>query len=176
MLEFTEVFQYDQHITKSDIPTIMKCKNIDFGHVNWFGGLFSAKPTTDYNFMEHLANNIIDINVHDNNTTDFHTFMTGVADMGNPKLLIYMINNRWLSNRDFCVTPGYKCYIENRPKLQQSKKLVNYLTNVSLGKFEGYRNTEKYYNMIHTMLLIMKVQKKVPTSIVKHLITPFIYQ
>ena len=34
-LEFKETFKEGQYVTLRDIPTIMQCKNIDFGHVSW---------------------------------------------------------------------------------------------------------------------------------------------
>ena len=175
MLEFKEVFKQHQAMSRRDIPTIMRCHNIDFSHVNWFAGLFGAILNSNTEFMKHLVNNVVDINVYDNNNSLHNTFSSGIIRYSNNFTLRYMLNNRFLTNNDLSNTQKWihcrdDCYVS------QSIKIISYLTRISLSKFTGFCNTEKYYYMIHTILLIMKVQKMVPILIIKHLIIPFIYQ
>ena len=163
----------------------MKCKNIDFGHVYWMNMLYSDVLAKNDKLLAHLVDNIIDVHAHDNNNVGYCTFMLGILSHKTPSMLQYFFNNRYI-NDDHFGNEHILLYINrsgvsvsppmNKYMYLQVKQLTNYLTSISLGKFKGYYNVEKYYNMIHTMLLIIKVQKKIPTSIVKHLIIPFIYQ
>ena len=103
----------------------------------------------------------------------------------------YMVNNGCITKQAFKSDCGDAscCRHDNFCKCCPHKhfgKLVKYLTKVSLNKFKGYYNLEKYYDMIYTMLLIMKAQqrltstgstgKSLPNTIIKHLIIPFVYQ
>ena len=71
MLEFTQVFSKGQFVGYVDAKTIMKCKNIDFGHVDWMGDVMFYSSTK---CMVHIIDNIIDVNVYDNNDSSTFTF------------------------------------------------------------------------------------------------------
>ena len=184
MLEFTEVFTKGYDVDNEDIGTIMKCKNINFGHVNWtlFAGVFSDNIMC----MVHIIDNIIDINVYGDNNIFAYTFFVKIIRFSKyPYVIHYMLNNGHVNNKSFEIYHSFSndfnlhlrsCNFCDCCPHKQFDKLTNYLTRVSLGKFTGYYNIEKYYDMMYTMLLIMKAQHKLPTTVIKHLIIPFIYQ
>ena len=181
MLEFTEVFPKGCNMAKCDnLDIILKCKNIDFGHVCWCrlgSDFYDNKP-----HMFHITNNIIDINTHDNHSESMFPFFSKVVRYSKSISVIhYVFNNGCVNNesfedyfeshwgfthKQFCLCCPHK----------QFDKLTYYLTSVSLSKFKGYYNLEKYYDMLYTMLLILKVQQQLPSVVVKHLIIPFVYQ
>ena len=166
-LEFKEVFHKYQKLSFFDMKTVLRCRNIDFDHVNWPIDLFHTLHY-NINLLTHLINNIMDISVYGLECHSHKTFASGIIRYNRPSVAKSMVNARYLNNKDFidALAVFYK----------QPMLLVKYLTQISLDKFKGYCNTERYYHMIHTMLLVMKVQKKVPTTVVKHLIIPFVYQ
>ena len=65
MLEFTEVFNqgHVMYYGSNNIATIMKCKNIVFDRAHWFG--INQCAFDDTNFMVHLIDNVVDIDVCD---------------------------------------------------------------------------------------------------------------
>ena len=183
MLEFTDVFRNGHDMTDcykdEAIRTIMECKNIDYGHVIW---MFSKKDFyNNINCMIHMIDNIIDVNTHDYHCANTYTFFVKV--MYNCSILQitnYMLNNGYINNTSFedyfDLTRTQHCFKRVNYPNKHFDKLVNYLTKVSLSKFKGYYNLEKYYDMFHIMLLVMKAQQRLPTAIIKHLIIPFVYQ
>ena len=195
MLEFTKVFTKGQSMKKyrNHIETIMKCKNIDFGHVNWVD--CSRQLYNEVECMIHIIDNIIDVNTHDYNHTQSYTFFAKILHYScNTDIIHYMFNNGCINNESF---RRYYEFLSSFNNLYRQAfcqccphkhfdKLTRYLTKVSLNKFKGYYNIEKYYDMMTTMLLILKAQQKMihirstlpnlPITIIKHLIIPFIYQ
>ena len=182
MLEFTEVFPkgYKVYTNSTRTRTIMECKNIDFGHVDWFA--MSRSFYNNAKYMSHIIDNIIDINTHDNNLDNRYTlFGKIVCYSSTPSIVHYMFNNGRINDTTFEIYFRILQHVPHRSFCKccphkQFNKLTNYLTKVSLDKFKGYYNLEKYYDMIYVMLLIMKAQQRLPTSVVKHLIIPFVYQ
>ena len=188
MLEFTKVFIKGQCVNYYDIETIMNCKNIEFGYVNW-DNLFCVSVHYNIDFMNHITNNIINVNAHDNDNIQSYTFFTRVIRYGQFSNMVHnMLNNGYINDESFEKYHSHdwlaecKIFCKCCPH-KKYDKLVNYLTKVSLNKFKGYYNIEKYYDMIHTMLLILKVYPKLshieftlPSTIIKHLIIPFIYR
>ena len=86
----------------------------------------------------------------------------------------YILNNGYISSGTFSfITSSPKILA---PMINKFRGLVKYLTNISLNRFTKFYNIEKYYDMVATMLLILKAQQRVPSAIIKHLIIPFIYQ
>ena len=185
-LEFREAFVKDCIISFTNIPLVLQCRNIDFGHVLWP----SCACRNYYNneqLMFHIIDNIVDVNVRDNNILDGFTLFDKIyieekyANIGsnnnNKNIIKYFMNNGCINNLTFTI---FKVNFDNRLNKYQSVirfgNLVNYLTGISFDRFRGYYNIEKYYYMIHTMLLIMKAKQKLPNTIIKHLIIPFIYQ
>lgn len=177
-LKFKETFPQRHRLTITDIPTVMKCKNIDFGHVNWNSyimGFFSHVIIKDIHLLKHLTNNIIDVHVRGHNNKSYYSFINGVGVCGNETAFKYVINNRSIDNEFFDKISDDIRVISSdyRNKL---KELVRYLTDTSLNKFAGFYNTDEFYNMIYIMMLVTRVQKSLPKSIIKHLIIPFVYQ
>ena len=94
MLEFKETFNKGQQVTLRDIPTIMQCKNIDFGHVDWIiPRLYDCVLNDNIDFMKHLVNHIIDITARDNNNEHYHSFISGISLL-NKSVFEYIMNNR----------------------------------------------------------------------------------
>ena len=178
MLQFKEAFSKGQHINVNDIPTILQCENIDFGHVIWnISSMYSHILNVNNDFMVHLVNNIIDISVHGNNDNRlYHSFISGIISNGNTKLLGYVINNRCINSQ--VLIDKTICYgsHERRSFIRNLLGVSTYLNNISSNKFTGYYNLEKYHYMIHIMLLVTRVQTVLPRCIIKHLIIPFIYR
>ena len=186
MLEFKRTFPKDHIIHSRDIPLIMKCKNIDFGYVNWCSEL----PCYYYNdkgLMAHLIDNIIDITVKDGaSASNFTLFDKVMCYSDRSSIKKYMLNNGYV-NYGIChrVSLWGNSNSVNSTFLKYMS-LINYLTNASFGRFKGYYNIEKYYYIVHIMLLIMKVQQKMacigstlpslPPVVIKHLIIPCVYQ
>ena len=185
MLEFTDVFpkgysmSYNTNKLKmgSMKETVMKCKNIDFGHVSW------VLECDNIEYMVHIIDNIIDVNVNDNNCEAYYSFFNKIMRFSTtPYIIHYMLNNGYINNKSF--NDYYDCLrFTGRPIFckccphKEFDKLTNYLTEVSFNRFKGYYNIEKYYDMAYIVLLILKVQSKnLPSTIIKHLIIPFIYQ
>ena len=185
MSEFTKVFtkgaNMANHYDYSSI--IMLCKNIDFSHVRWIH--VHSSFYNDVQCMVHIIDNIIDINAHDNNDNRMYTFFTKIMQYSTSSYIMhYMLNNGYVNDDTFSIYSKYG-YLDNTCNWHGSckccpnkrfDKLVNYLTMVSLNRFKGYYNIEKYYDMMITMLLILKAQQRVPSAVIKHLIIPFIYQ
>ena len=184
MLEFKEVFPRGTVISTKNENDILNCKNIDFNHCEWTYNVLS-----NYTVLCHIVDNIVNINANEyilnklshvphishisrtllRNITEIVT-----RDNTNIKLINYILNNGHVTSdtldvRNIC---GYQTEI----MLRKYANLVIYLTKVSLSKFTGFYNIEKYYYMINTMLLILNTQKVLPKNIVKHVIVPFIYQ
>ena len=179
-LEFKETFEKGQSVKFNDIPTIMQCKNIDFGHVDWaIGSMYSGVLVNNTNFMAHLVDNIVDITVHDNNNPACYSFMCNVVAHSNETVFKYVINNRCVNNELFaCIDKEcmpYLCY-QYVNIIQNLSKWLTHLNNTSLYKFTGYYNLEKYHYMIPIMLLVTRVQTVLPKCIIKCLIIPFIYR
>ena len=186
MLEFTKVFTKGQYIDMNNIEMIKKCKNIDYGHTYW---TMHIRFYTDITFVTHVIDNIIDVNAHNdgdkNNNTYFIKILRYASD---PRVLHYVFNNGYINEKSFddylkCDFYGHLKYFCRCCPRKQFDKLTSYLTKVSLNKFKGYYNIEKYYDIIYTMLLILKTQQKLPhigstlpSAVIKHLIIPFIYQ
>ena len=179
MLEFTKVFYKGQIIGIDDVDAIIMCKNIDFGHVDWLGG---AVFYNDTKCMFHIIDNIVDVNVHDGGDDTMYTFFTKIIQYSiDLHIVHYMLNNSCINDESFELYFDLVAYTQHKQFCRccphkQFDKLANYLTKVSFGRFRGYYNIERYYDMLHTMLLIMKAQQKLPITVIKHLIIPFIYQ
>ena len=180
MLDFTEVFTKGYNMDKRDYETIIKCRNINFGYTNWI--YLDSSFYDEENYMEHIIDNIIDINVDDNaDMGQYSLFVKIIHYSRNPLVIHYMFNNGYVNYSCFENYFGKLCYTYHKSYCKccphkQFDKLVNYLTKISLNKFKGYYNIEKYYDMMTTMLLILKTQRLLPTAVVKHLIIPFVYQ
>ena len=99
-LEFTETFKKGQMITSNDIPLILQCKNIDYGHVIWNIDYMYHRAFSHYNeFTMHLVNNIIDINSHPyHDRTKYCSYISGITQFGEMKVVEYIINNRCTSS------------------------------------------------------------------------------
>ena len=177
-LEFTKIFNKGQLVTDDDIPIIMQCKNIDYGHVFWnIHFMFTHVFVNNVDFMIHLTNNIIDVSIHGNNKSTFHSFISGIVMRGNKTTLKYVINNRYV-NKELITYIESKCMMSlyQQSMIGNLRKLLKYLNNTSSDKFTGYYNLEKYHYMIPIMLLVTKIQTVLPKCIIKHLIIPFIYR
>ena len=181
MLDFRDVFSKNHQMTSENIPAIMKCKNIDFGHTNWLN-FNQYRYYNDVNLMTHIIDNILDINIPDNGIQSCYTYAI--------TLVYYNYDDSWLINRmfdnggvtcdmlDTCCESDYvhkQCVYHLRAH-RKHMQLVKYLTDVSLNRFTKYYNLSKYYYVIHVMMLVIKVQKRVPNIIIKHLIIQFVYQ
>ena len=162
MFEFTKVFAKGHIMDHDDVRSIMKCKNIDYGHTSWI--IFSGVFANDVVCTTHIIDNIIDVNVYNHNNYHLHTFFVDIMYFNkNPYKTHYMLNNGYINNKSFeelfrwvgrtCEYKFCDCCSH-----KQFDKLTDYLTKVSLGKFTGYYNIEKYYDVMYTMLLIMKAQ------------------
>ena len=182
MLEFKEVFPMGSRITSDDVSSVMQCKNIDYGHVGWdigrnhhcgYYNLYNSKQ-----LMLHLINNVIDVNVHDNNDEELYTLLSKVmVYCSEPKIIHYMLNN---GGSNICSFDAFyvplnfvncKCCVG-----KYYKGLITCLSNGSLDKHLKFYNLQEYYYLIHTLLLVVKVQRVLPGVIVKHVIIPFVYQ
>ena len=186
MLEFKEIFPQGHTMNTRDIPLIMKCKNVDFGHVDWCNNL----PNGIYNnkvLMMHLIDNIIDISVMDGAYISNFTLFDKIMCYSHGSVIRnYVLNHSYINYRAFRRESSMGYDTDYNHTFCKYRPFVNYLTNVSFGKFKGYYNIEKYYYIVHMMLLIMKAQQKMPyvgstvTSlppvVIKHLIIPFVYQ
>lgn len=187
MLEFKQAFQQNHFITNKDIPLIMQCKNIDFGHCKWPqclsthnrpGPLYVTVPLyTTVDLMEHVIDNILNINTYNNNNSNRDTLFCILCVYSTNSIIEYAINNGYLNNTSFDdVCNNYIWYYNDNDLLYKFDIFVKYLTNVSFNKFPGYYNLEKYYYITHMLLLITKSQKILPSTIIKHIIIPLIYQ
>lgn len=176
MLDFRNVFSATHQITSNDIPIIMKCKNIDFGHVNW--QLISTREYLgDTQLMFHLIDNVLDVDIRDNYCVNYFTLFVKIAYYTNNHLIVeYMSNNGGVTNFSYTLLNKSANVIANYKWYTKYEQLVKYLTDVSLNKFTKYYNIVKYYDICYLMLLITRVQKKVPKIVIRHLIVPFIYQ
>ena len=177
MLQFKEVFYKGQWLCIEDMPTVMLCENIDFGHTSW---PYSAHMYNDTKLMIHIINNIIDMNTHDNYSLYSYTLFNKIMTYSTtPSIIQYLLNNHCITTKlftspNFLVTDIASTY--SRKLYKQSHKLVNHLTIISFGNSTGYYNIEKYHYILHIMLLVTKAQKIIPSAVIKHLIIPFIYQ
>ena len=175
MLDFRRTFTEGHVMVNNDIPTIMQCKDIDFGHVDW--QKFNNKQVyNNVTPMSHIIDNILDANAHDNNDVGRYTFIGKILSYSNNSLVIEYVYNNIGINMETFKRNSLEFRIVTTTFYKQSNQLVKYLTSVSLGKFPKYYNIVKYYDMIYTMLLVTKIQKIVHNAIIKHLIIPFIYQ
>ena len=162
-LEFKETFTKGYWVTSSDIPIIMQCKNIDFGHVSWaIYSMYSYVLISDFKFMMHLVENIIDITIHSNNNGAHNSFIFGVMYHSDMEVLKYVINNRCINKATLVVGNKYHISSVRILLINNLLKLVNYLDNISLNRFTGYYNLEKYYHVIPIMLLVTRVQTVLP--------------
>ena len=180
MLNFEDAFKKGHHISNNDIPTLMQCTNIKYSHTSWYVSVYC-----DIKVVQHVVNNIVNINEPEDGSSRV-TLLYNVSYQNSVGFVCdysanvnYVLNNGYINKdtigaiRDYCSLMGTPIVTQ---KTRTIGELVNYLTDVSLGKFTGFYNVEKYYYMIHTMLLIMKNQRLVPSAVVKHLILPFVYQ
>ena len=174
MLEFTEVFNEEEHISSCDIELVMKCKNIVFDHVKWFRSDIDMYRNVD--LVLHLINNVVDINVKDGG--DCYTLFSKIlAYSRNPITIHYLLNNKCIQYSYFRrISLDHGMDLCNCCVDKQFDKLTEYLTVISLNRFVGHYNIEKYYDTLKTMLLVLKVQQELPNALIKHLIIPFIYQ
>ena len=190
MLEFKEVFTYGHVMSEYSITLMMKCKNIDFSHTSWEMSIFDYTTVVYY-----IIDNITDIDVIEYQEPHCHSYtllqniicrieVVGINENYN-KMLNYLLNNGYIGNNTFTFL-NQRRYRRIVTPLIKYIHLVKYLTNTSLGRFTRFYNIQKYYDIITTMLLIIKVYQKLsctgvaltslPPVIVKHLILPFIYQ
>ena len=177
-LEFTETFNKGQQITEDDIPTIMQCKNIDYDHVNWnIRRMYKQVLTENTQFMMHLVHNVIDINSCYVNGCSHYSFICNIIIHSDDAILKYVINNRGF-NKKLLSEIKSRCMVSMNQYLMFDKllKLSKYLNKKAVHKFPGYYNLERYYNMMHTMLLVMKVQTIFPKCVIERIIIPFIYR
>ena len=113
----------------------------------------------------------------DGSTDSDYTFINKLLIYSSkPSILHYMLNNAYLNKKLFCKACKRSLNKFDHKVLCRFGSLISYLTRISLKKFKGFYNIEKYYDMIYTMLLIIKVQQRLPVTIIKHLIIPFVYQ
>lgn len=177
MDNFEITFYKGQRLTYIDVPFILKCTSIDFGHVYWPHNLYGEKSCINIPLLMHLIDNVIDINVCDNNNKYYHTLFTGIINFAHKSNRRYMLNNRGISITSFesMYNYPYNCLIHKK-FYKKLEGLVIYLTSISLNKFTKFYNIHKYHDTINTMLLIIKVQTILPSSVIKHLIIPFVYQ
>ena len=179
MRNFVEVYTKGCRIDHHEIPMLLQCTNIRFGHTIWTYNIFG-----DEMVLRHVVNNIVDINEKEYGRdcgllynvilcVDRHYAVSN--DMS---LVNYVCNNGYINKNTLNIAGSHA--ITFSPQIASNihtiRKLVNYLTEVSLNKFTGFYNLEKYYYICHIMLLIMKTQQKIPSIVIKHLIIPFIYQ
>ena len=178
LIEFKEAFSKGHKIIMSNIPLILQCKNIDFGHVDWFHYLRSFTSFyDDEQLMMHIIDNIVDLSVQDGSIKSTYTFIHKIITYSTKQsILYYLFNNGYLHKKLFSVMHDKMLTKFDCKILNKFASLIRYLTDVSLGKFEGFYNIEKHYYMVTTMLLILKTQQQLPSAIIKHLIIPFIYQ
>ena len=188
-LEFKQVFSRGCKILPTDIPTVMNCKNIDFGYVNWPIGFFTYMLRSDNNLVIHMVDNLVDVNVHNNNDISSFTFLRGVMSCGGDFAARYLCNNMCVNGKSFESITLSPVFSKIGSMCKQSINLAKHLNKTSLYKFAGYYNTEKYYYMINVMLLVMKARKVfvsglsqgvalriLPNQLIKCLIIPFIYR
>ena len=178
MLEFTQVFSRGTIVYKSDITTIMRCKNIDFSHVFWDGRIFNKSPV-----VYHIIDNVVDVNIfeHTYGANNCYALMDNIVrhySTSNPNEVVsrinHVANNGHISNSTFRFVTNLHDNLV--PMINKFRGLVKYLTDTSLNRFTKFYNLDKYYDMVITMLLILKTQQRLPSAIIKHLIIPFIYQ
>ena len=167
----------------------MKCKNIDFSHTKWSPLIFS---NTEY--VCHIVDNIININMgeyryeHSQCCTLLHNIIMCAFALKSHEHAIqstnYLLNNGNVSNNTFIFLNHYS-YPQYGPILYKYKHFVKYLTKISLGRFIGFYNIEKYYDTCVILLLIIKVYQRspnnghnqwLPPNVIKHLVLPFVYQ
>ena len=184
MLDFKDAFTKGHNITFKDISTLMICKNIDFSHTNWMC-IATSQYYNDVNLMTHLIDNMLDIYAVDSDKSSDYPFIIILLYYNNDTICLIdtLFNNAGVTYDFFDKIKSTRCtfgvYHECVNALRGHQKhiqLLKYLTDISLNKFAKYYNLVKYYDMTYTMLLIIKVQKKVPNTIIKHLIIPFVYQ
>ena len=173
MLEFTKVFIRGDLLDVQHINDVRACKNIDFNHVRW-----SFNIVRDYSTICHIVDNILDINAFEwksNSFTLLHIIICAFKSLKQRDASIkYIMNNGYINVNTLDVADRY-AYV-TRIRLGEYRNLVIHLTKISLGKFTGFYNVEKYYDTMIVMLLILKVHKVLPKNIVRHVIIPFIYQ
>ena len=140
--------------------------------------MYSWVLVNNTEFMIHLVDNIIDVTVHDNNNNEYKSFIANVVYFSDMKILKCVINNRCINKATLIIKEDLWYNVEYDKTLLLNKllQLINYLDDVSLNRFIGYYNLEKYYHVIPMMLLVIKVQTVLPKCIIKYLIIPFIYR
>jgi len=171
MLDFVKLqpfkYYYCFDVNHNNVEkTIVKYTNIDFSLTVWPNA--NSLIYNNINFIQHMVNNMIDLNKFEGTTTNPYTIFNKAAKYyksglciidGGYKLSfqdIYNIPNR--SDKDL-----YKKYY----------KIQNYLR--SIYGDNKYFNTVKYYDKMFYCLLIMKHQKIIPKCVFKFKIIPFIY-
>ena len=186
-LEFKQTFPKGSYLLPKYHLTILKCKNIDFGHIQWSNrGNIETGIYNNKDLIFHIIDNIIDINAHDNNNKYSYTlFCRIISHSEDPLIIHHTLNNGYINNSSFkeLHRSGTKikcdcgCHLHNG-----YGGLVNYLTEISFGNIKGFLNLEKYYYMVLPLLLVMKRQSKVPNvnnipnNVIKRHIITFVYQ
>ena len=197
MLEFTQVFNKGHMLKITNICTILKCKNIEFDHVYWETKIFG-----DVELMQHIIDNIVDINVREYYNGASYTLLQNIIRLISPyygynnstliTTINYALNNGHISVRGFDGIRSDDTKIVAR--MSKFRNFVNYLTTISLNRFTKFYNIQSYYDTCKTILLIIKVQSignikqsnhrlskggvltSLPSTVIKHLIIPFVYQ
>ena len=137
-LEFRKAFVKGHSMSFEDIPLILQCKNIDFGHVDWphyrIRNYYDNKQ-----LMYHVIDNIVDINIKGNNLERGIALLCKICTediRGNPNngdIVNYIMNNGCLNNLTFV---HFK--VTHQPRIRKYNRivcfgeLVNYLTTISL--------------------------------------------
>ena len=162
------------------------CKNIEFDHVHW-----ESEAFRDMELMQHVIDNIIDVNILECDKRNGHcyTLLQNVVRLmtcnndspHNSTLEItinYALNNGYIGVDGFNGISSYNREIVIR--MLKFRDFVNYLTTISLNRFTKFYNIQSYYDTCKTLLLIIKMQStgntKLPPTVIKHLIIPFVYQ
>ena len=179
-VDFRTVFPRGHTIKFNEYPLVLTCRNIDFGHVYWPNGIFYESSNT-IALVTHIIDNTIDIDAHDNSNHLYHTLFTRIVTSNVEHTIKHMFNTKGICCNSFNKMLKYEWMnLPYRHLYRRSKDLIIYLTKISLNRFTKFYNTEKYHYVIHTMLLIMKAHRsattQLPSTIIKHLIIPFIYQ
>ena len=125
-LKFKETFPQRHRLTITDIPTVMKCKNIDFGHINWnidIAGFYSNVIVDTAGLLTHLTNNIID--VHADSDNPYLSFIGGICAYRNETALKYVINNRCIDNKFFDKMAIMRVEDSDCKKIEKTSRLFN---------------------------------------------------
>ena len=92
-----------------NMATIMKCKNIVFDYVEWFGAII--RPYTNVNLVIHLIDNVVDIDARDSEI--HYTLFTKILVYGTtPEIIHHMLNNKCIKYSYFRELSGMREYIK----------------------------------------------------------------